>query len=163
MENWKNIDGYEGLYEVSDAGRIKSHRGSEIKLRPALNGYLRVWLYRKSDFTYKPFTAHRLVAEAFIPNPENKPFVNHKNGNKMDNNVKNLEWCTQSENQLHAFRTGLQVGNKGSRNGQAKLTELQVAQIRSASVEYKNHQQIADKYGVSRRTINRIINNSIWK
>lgn len=161
MEDWVDIKGYEGRYRVNRAGEIISRLGRRIKLRLAQNGYLRVWLYKM--ITYKPFTVHRIVAESFISNPENKKWVNHKNGIKTDNRSENLEWCTQRENMIHAFRTGLQGPNNGEKNGRSKLTEDQVMKIRSTHHFYNSHEEIAIQYGVTRRTIDRIINYSNWK
>lgn len=110
-EIWKPIVGWEKYYEVSNLGRVRSlHiRKSKNPIMPIFSnvqrGYMQVLLqankYRK---TYK---VHRLVATAFIPNSENKPQVNHINGNKIDNRADNLEWCTNSENQIHAYIHGL--------------------------------------------------------
>lgn len=112
-ERWKAIPGYEGRYEVSDHGRIKSLNfrgctGKEeiLKKRLKKDGYFEVAIFDKGKQKY--FRVHRIVAMAFIPNPEQKPEVNHLNGIKTDNRVENLEWCTSSENQKHAYRTGLQ-------------------------------------------------------
>lgn len=115
-EIWKDIAGYEGKYQVSNRGRVRSleyHNMRGIKrigfLRPTVVGrgigYLRVALSRKHKLT--SFMIHRLVALAFIENPHNLPQVNHKDGNKHNNNVDNLEWCTNSYNQLHAYANGL--------------------------------------------------------
>ena len=110
-EIWKPIKDYEGLYEISNLGRVKSipRNGTkkEVKILKQYfdrYGYLYVAL---SKTTKKKYKVHRLVAEAFIPNLKNKPQVNHINGVKTDNKVKNLEWCTNKENQIHAYRTGL--------------------------------------------------------
>lgn len=118
-ENWKPIKGYEGYYEVSDIGRVKSvarkisnghglvEKNERFLLPNVLaKGYLQVTLYK--DKARKCFQVHRLVASAFIENKENYPQVNHINGNKQDNRVCNLEWCDNSMNQLHAWKTGLQ-------------------------------------------------------
>ena len=116
MEIWKDITGYEGYFQVSNLGNFRSldrrikHKDSGTRLYPGkpllkettLDGYQRIVLMKEA--IKKRFMCHRLVAQEFIPNPENKPFINHINGNKSDNRVENLEWCTQSENELHSFR-----------------------------------------------------------
>lgn len=101
-EIWQDIPDYEGLYQVSNMGRVRNTRsGRVLKAREKPNGYLGYALYTHSVAT--PFSAHRLVAGAFVPNPEGKPQINHINGNKADNRSENLEWCTASENQRHRF------------------------------------------------------------
>lgn len=101
-EIWKDIPGYEGRYQASSMGRIRGPRGTLNKPFIARDGYLVATLYndRKKIRT----GAHRLVALAFIPNPENKPQINHKNGIRTDNRPENLEWVTCSENNLHRRR-----------------------------------------------------------
>lgn len=95
---WKGVKGYEGLYEVSDTGLVKSLFRYKKILKPnKMNtGYLSVELFKNG--TSKRMSIHRLVAEAFIPNPNNYPQVNHKDENKQNNNVENLEWCTAKYN-----------------------------------------------------------------
>ena len=121
---WKPIKGYEGLYEVSDKGQVRSldrinHRGTKYKgrilrNRNTPNGYYAVMLSKNG--IEKIYTVHRLVATTFIPNPENKEEINHKDGNKKKNILENLEWVTRSENVKHAYKTGLNPSGKGARS-----------------------------------------------
>jgi len=121
MENWKDIKGYEGLYQISDKGNIKSidrsvvRENHFIKLKGQLKqcsinnrGYYSTTLCKNSH--YQHFVIHKLVAIAFIPNPDNKEYINHKDGNKLNNSVDNLEWVTMSENNQHAYDIGLKIG-----------------------------------------------------
>lgn len=116
VEIWKDIKGYEGIYQVSDLGRVKSlnynHHGMEAILKPSNrgNGYLFVVLCINKIKTN--YLVHRLVCESFLPNPENKRTVNHKNGIKTDNRLDNLEWATHHENNKHAHDNGLNVSPK---------------------------------------------------
>lgn len=117
MENWLPVVGYEERYEVSDAGHVRSlnfnHTGKTKILKPGDNGcgYLQVRLYK--DGKFKHMFVHRLVAEAFLPNPQCLPQVNHRDENKLNNNASNLEWCTASYN-----------NNYGSHN--RRMAEAQV-------------------------------------
>lgn len=118
MEIWKDVVGYEGVYQVSNLGNVKSlrmwssvqkryiQREKILKPYKAPTGYLQIGL--KSERTRKLGLVHRLVAEAFIPNAENKREVNHINGIKTDNRVENLEWNTSQENTIHAYKKGLE-------------------------------------------------------
>ena len=111
MEQWKEVSGYGGRYIVSNTGRVKNtYTGRELKQEPHHCGYVRVHLCGKEKKSMH--RVHRLVAEAFIPNPEDKPQVNHIDGNKRNNNVENLEWATPLENVRHSWEHGLREGNK---------------------------------------------------
>ena len=106
-EEWRDVPGFEGLYQVSNAGRLKSYKknatGKILKLTNRTGDYLRVVLQGKGK-NQKSIGVHRLVALVFIPNPDNLPQVNHIDGNKQNNKIDNLEWCSQSENVRHAIR-----------------------------------------------------------
>lgn len=106
MKNWKAIDGYPN-YEINYLGGIRNSRGHIMKQRTTPRGYKEIGLRRAKD-GQRFFLVHRLVAKAFIENTENKPQVNHIDGDPTNNHALNLEWVTQSENQLHAYETGLQ-------------------------------------------------------
>jgi len=174
-EIWKDIPEWEELYQASTLGRIRSkdswvnnrhfvslklRKGRIRQLCPDKAGYLKVGLYKG----YKGITTtvHRLVALTFLPNPENKPQVNHKNGKKWDNRVENLEWCTMAENRQHAFATGLQ-SQKGEKNTQAKLTLEKAVEIRERHAKGERIYLLVKEYGVSQGCITEIINNRNWK
>lgn len=174
-EIWKNIQGYEGYYQISSLGNIKSlertvkthnqHGETMMKvkermLKPGTNnhGYSTVVLYINGG--KKTFTTHRLAAIAFIPNPENKSDVNHEDGIKSHNWVNNLEWDTSSENQKHAFDTELKKPSYGN----AKFTEDQVREIRWL---YENTDLslsgIAIKFESYKTLIFKIVHRLTWK
>lgn len=133
-EIWKDIKGYEGLYQVSNLGRVRSldryvkqnHNTKQLKkgkiIQPTKNhkGYLGLKLCKEN--TSKKVSIHRLVAQTFIPNLENKPQVNHIDGDKTNNRIENLEWCTNSENQIHAYKMGL---NKVTEEQRRKISQRQ--------------------------------------
>jgi hypothetical protein len=98
---WKDIEGYEGLYMVSDKGYVVRN-GKKLKVRLTKTGYARIGLCKNNKA--KDFYLHRLVANAFIDNPNNKVTVNHKDGDKLNNSVSNLEWATHSENIIHSYK-----------------------------------------------------------
>ena len=163
MEIWKSIKGYEGIYEVSNLGRVKvlerTAKGKldniqvfkERILKPInqTNGYLKVNLIKNG--TQKTVLIHRIVAIVFIEG-DNSLTVNHKNGIKTDNKVENLEWATLSENHKHAFKLGLKC-LKGEKCTTNKLFEYQVIEIKKMLEQGLTHQKIADLYSVRRQTI----------
>lgn len=161
-EIWKDVDGWEGLYQVSNTGLVKSlkrkysKKGVSIrKLTPNPDGYPTITFSINDKCRMR--LVHRLVAIAFIPNPESKPCVNHKNGIKSDNRVDNLEWCTHQQNMEHAKTSGLMRGVKGFKNKMSKLTEESLAFIVSSN---KNSYEIADELNVNPSTVQRVLNGS---
>ena len=152
-EQWHDVGGYEGLYQVSNFGRVKSfHRGTVKILKPALKHcYLFIELNRAGNA--EQILIHRLVAQEFIPNPDGKPQVNHRDGHKLNNYVDNLEWVTGSENQQHAVLNGLI--KSGEKNYNAKLTNGQAEYIRE-NPNKLSQKELADKFGVRLATISNV-------
>lgn len=132
IEIWKDVVGYEEYFKVSSFGKVFSKRSNKI-LKQHTRKDRRKTVSTRLEGRDGPtlcFKVHRLVAEAFIPNPENKPQVNHKDGNPSNNNLSNLEWNTVSENVQHAFDTGLNFVPSGIDNPNFKLTLEQVLYIK---------------------------------
>ena len=121
-EIWKPVKNYEDLYLVSNIGNIR-RKGKDKNRKYNINksGYVLVNLYNNGK--YKNLLVHRLVALAFIPNPENKPEVNHKDGNKLNNNADNLEWVTEKENVVHSYKKLGRIGFAGNKGNKDKITE----------------------------------------
>lgn len=164
-EIWNQIKEYEGFYDISSFGKVKSKtrkwkisNDSEIAQNLNKDGYLTVHLSKFG--VAKRFMVHRLVCLSFIANPKNKSEVNHKNGIKTDNRLENLEWATSSENKKHAFDTGLQVSKKGILHPKSKLSEKDVLEIRDSNDKIKN---ISKKYGIGIRQVFAIRSKKYWK
>lgn len=165
-EQWRPVTGHERRYSVSSLGRVMStagqYAGRIYTGRTATNGYLYIDLY--SDGSKTRALVHRLVAEAFIgqPKPE-APWVNHRDGNKRNNAVDNLEWTSPGGNNAHAYRTGLKTPTdvRGERNPRAKLSADQVAEIRRLSGEV-GQRRLALMFGVSRSTIQWVQKGRNW-
>ncbi len=167
QEIFKDIPGYEGLYQVSNLGRVRSLdrtrkgaynkaiaiKGRILKSSVSNKGYELVGLCKNS--VSKKKTVHRLVMLAFIPNPNNLPIINHIDGDKLNNNISNLEWCDYKHNSKEAARIGLIKSEIYS-----KLTTTQVKEIKANSISQKD---IAKLYKVHPSTISRIKLSKRWK
>ena len=158
-EIWKDIKGFEKMYKISNLGNVKSLdrycvdrfvKGIEMK-KETNKGYKRVVLQKNRK--RKRFLVHRLVAIHFIKNPKNKKYVNHIDGNPANNNVNNLEWCTSSENQLHAYRIGLQKPLKGKDNEKCKPVFMIDLKTNKILKEFYSAGEAQEKTGVYRTGI----------
>lgn len=178
-EIWKDIKGYVGIYKVSNFGRIKSlnrinHlnaniKGKMMKQSNARGGYKVIGLSIYGN--KKQHKVHRLIAEAFIPNDDDKPFINHIDGITNNNSLDNLEWCTPSENSKHAFKIGL-ANAVGENNGRSTATEEDVKQIRcmwtfreqlSIDCGYKINQTVlCNIFNFKMNVIHAIVKNKTW-
>lgn len=170
-EVWKEIEGYDGWYEVSNYGRVKSYKAggprktfSEtpriLKLKCRNDGYVDISLSRNNN--RKTCSVHRLVAEAFIPNPENKPEVNHLDCNRANNFYLNLKWSTPKENVAHSILKGdRNVAEENNPN--SKLSKEDVLKIRRKYNQGgTTYIDLADMYGVTKGQIGHIINKRVW-
>ncbi len=167
IEIWAPLFGYEGVYEVSSFGRVKAlerewYSGEHLNIKKSkkehlmklhLNkyGYVSVTLNNRGQ---SKRTVHRLVALTFILNPHNKPYINHKDGDRTNNHINNLEWCTNSENILHAYKTGLQVSQKRGDHPHARRIKCI-----NFDTEYRCMKDASDILGVSAYSIGKICNN----
>lgn len=148
-----------GAYLLYSNGTVfKKGKHGFMKGSQNSDGYIQVCIYGKLE------KLHRVIAKAFIPNPENKRVINHKNGIKIDNRVENLEWCTHSENVRHAFKTGLAKGLLGSRNPESKLSEDQIRQIKAELQRpYRGIlTRLSERYGVTIQCISLIKRGKNW-
>lgn len=178
VEQWVPIKDYEGLYEISNLCRIKSVDRKCISVKNNGDAFYRFLkgkvmgqtleqdLYLRINLTdinkkRDRLNAHRLLAIATIPNSENKPHVNHKNGIKWDNRYWNLEWATESENMQHAVDIGLKISVKGEKHGRSKLTEKQVLEIREIG-NTMLQRELAELYNVNREAIANILSRKYW-
>jgi len=173
MEIWKDIKNYEGIYQVSNKGKVRSldrketcnlngkdfiRNGKVLNQIPNTNGYLRVFLSKNN----KVITCyvHRLVAQTFLKQQKGSNHVNHLNGIKTDNSVYNLEWCTQLENNIHGFNTELL--QHGENSNLSTLKKEQVFEIINLKKEGHKIKNIAKKYRVHPLTVSRILNGKSW-
>jgi len=176
LEVWKEVLGVKCVYEVSNLGNvrtkeqsfeyvrsngtkvIKSVKAKPKKIQKSWNKeYLAVCLGTGNNKTI-----HRLVAELFIENPDHLEFVNHKDGNKHNNELSNLEWVTRQENENHAFSTGLK-NSSGEHNTMSKLKNEDVIVIKNSKRDIESKNKLVENFSVSRATIERIWNGKIWR
>lgn len=151
-EKFLDVVGYEDIFQISNTGKVFSKRTNKIlKHHVAKSGYCT--LATKVNGLNVAFRIHRLVATAFLANPENKPEVNHLDGNKANNIVSNLEWVTSKENIRHAFATGLKTVYSGIGKWNSKLSEEDVRAIRLST---KSARELSTEYNVHHTQISRV-------
>ena len=152
---WKPI---EHLWEISDSGHVRNKVSKrELRLRLRRDGYLDVKL------NYKRYLVHRLVAAAFISNPQNLPQVNHKDGVRSNSNVTNLEWVDQKANMQHAIITGLFPSRKGESNGRSRITREMADQVHELLESGMRMCEIRDSLRVDYSIVNNIKRGLTWK
>lgn len=152
-EIWKDITGYEGRYKVSNLGKVKSLISNRILSPVCIQGYLLVDLSANGK-AIKKFI-HRLVAIHFIPNPDSKPQVNHKKGNKKDNRATQLEWVTDRENKVHAYYNNL-INNK-PRKFLTNDEKIIVIELYKKTKDTTNYSRLGRQFGVSRCVVRRLV------
>ena len=156
---WKEAYGFNN-YLCNEKGEIYSLLRNKILKGRSLKGYKRVALMK--DGKTIDVLVHRLIAQTFLPNPENKPYINHIDGDKTNNSVSNLEWCTQKENVQHAIETGLK-DDRGTHSSRASCNEEKLKEIRSLISEGKRNEEIAKIVGVSKDVVRYIRCNRTYK
>jgi len=180
-EVWRDVCGWEDIYEVSNRGRVKrlkrrvTHRNQAgdfimvyptkiLKANPDSSGYPQVTLNAVSEGKKRRVArVHRLVAEAFIPNPESKPQVNHINSNTMDANVYNLEWCTGSENQTHSWGAGQREKKCGEKSPVCKYKDGTIEKVyRLAKSKTISQEKIGALFSMPQITVSNILTKKTW-
>lgn len=173
---WRPVVGYEGLYEVSNNGLVRSLDRVVIERRTkrAINRKGKLLKQNISDGYYvvglgkagliKTLRVHRLVAMAFVPGyTKKKRVTNHKNGKKLDNSVDNLEWCTVSQNLTHAYALGLKPRERGSKHYATKLNERKVRSIKRLAKDGARNKDIAKAHGTSAGIVSAIRTGKSWR
>lgn len=166
-EAWKDLiyqsRNYGERFEISTDGKIGNKlTGTILKLTVNRQGYLSVCVSLGSKSNLKLLKLHKVIAETFIENTENKPIINHKDGNKLNNSLENLEWCTYKENSQHALKMGLLVVRKGFECSRSKLTREDVIFIRNNYKPRDNKygsRALGRKFGIDHMQILKVVNN----
>ena len=171
LETFRNIKGFEDLYKISNTGKVISlprkkgivfrTHSITLKQKTTRNGYKVVVLTKNN--TTKHTSVHRLVADAFVHGKTSQKYcVNHKDGNKTNNNAKNLEWCTPKDNIIHAWRIGLINSNniQGEKHGHAKITNVQAMEILKSN---KTYTELSNIYKISKTSICNLRKQKTWK
>ena len=170
-ETYTPIRGYETLYEITESGQIRSwsfgrtRRRSKpraLKWRITPDGYAAVVLADGPRPVWN-VSVHRLVALTFLPNPNNLAQVNHKDSNKLNNHVSNLEWVSHADNMKHSWRVGTHVSPRGERAHHAKLNSTQIAEIQKRFADGHGGPAIAKDFGITATHAYRIRDNLHWK
>ena len=171
-EEWRDIPNFEG-YQVSSLGKVKGIdrlkkgrntlrliRGQELKQSPNKKGYLETRLRKNGTHTR---LIHKLVSSAFLTKPEHCTQINHINGIKTDNRIENLEWVTQSENQLHAYKLGLQPSRAGENNSNTKITDKNVTLLKQLYNSGMSIVEVSNSININVSIIRQIIYGKTWK
>lgn len=156
MEIWKQIKDYEGLYEISSCGRVRNRKGMILKPSITRTGYPHISLSKNG---IKTFNVHRLVAEAFVPNPNNLPIINHKDENRENNTIENLEWCTYSYNASYGdapIKNSISMQKHFARENnpnRVKVECVETGEIFNSIID------ASEKYGIDQSSITKVCKN----
>lgn len=172
-EIWKKVEGYENIYEVSNHGNIQSidhfvvgkksrtQKGRVLSVSISTKGYHQVSLSLLGRRFHTG--VHRLVAKAFLANPDNKEQVNHKDGNKSNNHVSNLEWATNQENIIHAYKNNLVKLNYGEKHHQCRFTNNQIKELKRKLANGVSGSSISKEYKISQAAVSQIKKGKTYK
>lgn len=157
---WKSIPGFSN-YSISNTGLVKNNQTNRLKKTTVDNyGYLMFGITK--NYKQKAFRIHRLLAQLFIENPKNQSVINHKDGNKLNNSLNNLEWCTYKHNNIHAFNTGLNM-HIGENNTASKITEKDALEIIKELNFGLRIIDVSKKLNISYNIVKNIKNGKNWK
>lgn len=160
MEQWRSVPGYEGLYEVSSEGRVRNAKGYVMSPGTNERGYKRLALWRRGAGS-KEFKVHRLVAMAFLPNPDDLPEVNHKDLDKANNALSNLEWVDHIGNHVHCLQSGKYDAVQFEER-RRKLTPENVVEMRAMRVAGASLRLCGERFGICTSTASKIVRGESW-